>query len=310
MIERKALIFNIQKYNMYDGPGVRTMVFFKGCPLHCLWCSNPEGQTRRFEVLHKRNNCVFCGACGPVCPAGIHRLGPGGREHEVRRDVECIGCRECEKACPNAALAIVGESRTISDLLDIVEEDRPFYETSGGGLTLGGGEALAQPEAAVSLLAACRQRGINTAVETCGYTKPEVILRAAEVTDTFLYDVKHMDSERHYRLTGVRNETILGNLKLLLENRRNVKIRMPLLKGLNDDNETMERLVRFLRPYKEHRNFKGVDLLPYHKMGVGKYAQLGLEYPLTGDPVLGDGDIARLEEFFRRQNFQVTVVRH
>lgn len=309
MIERKALIFNIQKYNMYDGPGVRTLVFFKGCPLRCTWCSNPEGQLKRFQVLFKRNQCVDCGACVPVCPAGIHRMTPQGR-HEVGREPECVGCRACEQVCREKALAIVGEKRSIADLMEVIEEDRPFYEMSGGGVTLGGGEVLMQPEAATSLLMACKQRGINTAIETCGYARPETIEKVAEYVDLFLYDVKHMDSDRHHELTGVRNEMILRNLVWLLENRHNVKIRMPLLKGCNDGEAELSKVVDFLGPYRDYKNFKGVDLLPYHKMGVGKYGQLDMEYPVKGDPKLSEANLERIEERIRAYNFPVSVVRH
>jgi len=309
VIERKALIFNIQKYNMYDGPGVRTLVFFKGCPLRCEWCSNPEGQYRRFQVLFKKNACVHCGACVPVCPSGIHRSSPG-TGHEIARDLECVGCRRCEKVCPEQALAIVGERKTISELMDIIEEDRPFYEMSGGGVTLGGGEVLMQPEAAASLLQVCKRRGINTAIETCGYARPETIEKVAGFVDLFLYDVKHMDSDKHHQLTGVRNEMILGNLKWLLENRCNVKIRMPLLKGCNDGESEIHQLIDFLKPYQDYKNFKGVDLLPYHKMGVNKYDQLGWEYPIEGDPKLSDADLERIEGWIRKYDFPVSVVRH
>ncbi len=310
MIERKALIFNIQKYNMYDGPGVRTLVFFKGCPLRCKWCSNPEGQLRRFQVLFKRDSCVHCGACVPVCPVGIHSMGPGNSSHRISRDIECIGCRKCEEACPSSALAVVGEQKTISELVDIIEEDRPFYETSGGGVTLGGGEALMQPEAAANVLMVCKQRGINTAMETCGYARPEALMKVAEFTDLFLFDLKHMDPDRHYELTGVRNERILSNLQLLLENKHNVKVRVPLLKGVNDSPDEMEQMIRFLRPYQEYKNFKGIDLLPYHKMGVGKYAQLDWDYPITGDPKLTDEDLGRVESCIRKYDFPVSVIRH
>ncbi len=309
MIERKALIFNIQKYNMYDGPGVRTLVFFKGCPLRCKWCSNPEGQLRAFQALYKKNFCVNCGACVPACPVGIHRMSAKG-EHEIARDVECVGCRKCEEACTAGALAISGERKSISELLAIVEEDKPFYETSGGGLTLGGGEALMQPEAAANLLGACKDKGINTAMETCGYARPENLLKVAECTDLFLFDIKHMDPERHCDLTGVRNETILGNLETLLEKRSAVKVRLPLLKGLNDGGDNLQRLIRFLRPHLEKKNFKGVDLLPYHKMGVGKYGQLDWEYPLAGDYALSEADLARIQGLLARENIPVSIVRH
>lgn len=307
-MERKALIFNIQKYNLYDGPGIRTLVFFKGCPLRCLWCSNPEGQVRAYQILFKKDRCVNCGACAAVCPAGVHVMADS--RHEIRREVECVGCRACEKACTQTALSISGEYRTISEIMEVIEEDRPFYQSSGGGVTLGGGEVLMQPEAAVNLLTTCKERGINTAIETCGYARAEVVRRAAEVTDLFLFDVKHMNSDRHYQLTGVRNELILENLRWLLENRCNVKVRVPLLRGVNDSGSDIEAMVRFLAPYKDHRNCKGIDLLPYHKMGVNKYAQLGREYPMPGDPALDEAGLARVEDIIRRYDFPVTVIRH
>ena len=307
-MERKALIFNIQKYNLYDGPGIRTLVFFKGCPLRCLWCSNPEGQVRAYQILFKKDRCVNCGACAAVCPAGVHVMADS--RHEIRREVECVGCRACEKACTQTALSISGEYRTISEIMEVSEEDRPFYQSSGGGVTLGGGEVLMQPEAAVNLLTTCKERGINTAIETCGYARAEVVRRAAEVTDLFLFDVKHMNSDRHYQLTGVRNELILENLRWLLENRCNVKVRVPLLRGVNDSESDIEAMVRFLAPYKDHRNCKGIDLLPYHKMGVNKYAQLGREYPMPGDPALDEAGLARVEDIIRRYDFPVTVIRH
>lgn len=294
---------------MYDGPGVRTLVFFQGCPLRCDWCSNPEGQLRGFQILFKKDQCTHCGGCVPVCPVGIHRMDATGK-HVVDRDISCVGCRKCEKACPESALAIVGESKTIAEIADIIEEDRPFYETSGGGATLGGGEVLSQPQAASSLLQVCKQRGINTAIETCGYARPEVIEKVADHVDLFLYDVKHMDSDKHHELTGVRNEMILENLKWLLDNRYNVKIRMPLLKGVNDGEPEILQLVEFLKPYQDLNNFKGVDLLPYHKMGVNKYNQLGWEYPIEGDPKLSEADLDRIEKCIRKYDFPVSVVRH
>lgn len=310
MIERKARIFNIQKYNMYDGPGVRTLVFFKGCPLRCKWCSNPEGQKRGYQVLFKKDNCVNCGACVSVCPVGMHRIRPDDGVHEIVKGIKCTGCRKCENACASAALSIVGETKSISELMEIIEEDRPFYEVSGGGVTLGGGEVMMQPDAAVNLLAACRQRGIGTAIETCGYGKPEAFMRIAEFTDLFLFDVKHMDSDRHLELTGVRNETILNNLTNLLNNRHNVKVRVPLLKNVNDCDDDIRQLVDFLSPFRDYKNFKGIDLLPYHKMGVNKYNQLGWDYPVEGDPALSDEDLDRIEAQIKKYNFPVSVIRH
>jgi choline TMA-lyase-activating enzyme len=312
MIERKALIANVQKYNMYDGPGVRTLVFFKGCPLRCKWCSNPENLERKYQIMYKRNSCVDCGACVSVCPVGIHRISKENSQHEINRCIECIGCRKCEEVCPESALSISGDVKTISELLEIIEEDRMFYQLSGGGVTVGGGDPLMQPDAVANLLMACKQDGINTAVETSGYAKLESLLQIAEFTDLFLFDIKHIDSEKHYELTGVRNEQILKNLKELLHRRYNVKIRMPILKGLNDGQKDIEGVIRFLLPYREYKNFKGIDLLPYHKFGVNKYKQLGKEYPLEGtpDPSLSSEDMNKIESWIKEYDLPVTVMNH
>lgn len=309
LIERKATIFNIQKYNMYDGPGVRTLVFFQGCPLRCKWCANPEGLMKKSRVLFKKNLCQDCGACVNVCPVGIHKMGADGT-HLIDRTKDCIGCGKCEEACYNSAISIVGEQKSISEILKIVEEDRPFYETSGGGVTLGGGEVLMQPEAALSLLMACKNEGINTAIETCGYTSSSVIEKVAEFVDLFLFDLKQIDSEKHFYWTGVRNEQIIKNLKYLLENKYNVHIRLPLLKGVNDSKEDIEKLVELLLPYKNYKNLKGVDLLPYHKMGVNKYNQLGMEYAIKEDPSLSSEDLERIEGYIKNSGMSVKVIRH
>lgn len=310
IMERKATIFNIQKYNMYDGDGIRTLIFFQGCPLRCKWCANPEGLAKRHRVMYKRDLCVNCGACVSVCPVSIHSISNKTLKHEVNRDIDCIGCGKCQEACYKSALSIVGEVKTISELLEIIEEDRTFYELSGGGVTLGGGEVLMQPEAACSLLMACKQVGINTAIETCGYAKLESVLKVAEFTDLFLFDIKQIDSEKHFQLTGVRNERILENLQELLRRKYNVKIRMPLLKGINDSEEEIEKTMKLLMPYKDYKNFKGIDLLPYHKMGVNKYNQLGIEYPIKGDPSLKSEDLDNIESWIKKYDLLVKVIRH
>lgn len=311
-IERKALIANVQKYNMHDGPGVRTLIFFKGCPLRCKWCSNPENLEKKFKVMYKRSACIECGACVSVCPAGIHSISGASGAHEINHSLECIGCRKCEEVCPENALSISGEVKTISELLEVIEEDRTFYDLSGGGVTVGGGDPILQPDAVTNLLMACKKEGINTAVETSGYGRTETLLQIAEFTDLFLYDIKHIDSQKHYELTGVRNDQILKNLKELIHRRFNVKIRMPLLKGLNDSRADIQGVIDFLIPFRDCKNFKGVDLLPYHKLGVNKYRQLGMEYPLENvpDPALESEDLSRIEKMFIEHNFQVQVLSH
>ena len=294
---------------MYDGPGVRTLVFFKGCPLRCKWCSNPEGLERKYQIMFKPTMCVSCGSCVPVCPQKIHSISSSG-EHIIDRSIDCIGCGQCVEACIPDALKVAGEQVPISELLEYVAQDRAFYDQSGGGVTLGGGEVTSQPEAAINLLQACKQEGLHTAIETCGYTKKETILRFAEYVDLFLFDLKHIDPDRHFELTGVRNEMILENLEELIMKRNHVKVRMHMLKGINDSEAEIRGVIEFLKPFREFKNFEGIDLLPYHKLGVNKYVQLGMDYPIEGDPSLDDADLDRIEGWIREYDFPVSVIRH
>lgn len=308
-IERQAMIFNVQKYSLYDGPGIRTIVFFKGCPLSCQWCANPEGLERKFQVMYKESVCSDCRACVEVCPMGIHYMDENDH-HQVRRDIACNGCRACVDVCPMAALNITGEIKTISELMEVIHEDDAFYEQSGGGVTLSGGECTAQPEAALALLKACRADGINTAVETCGHSLMDRLMQMAEYINLFLFDLKHMDPVRHNELTGISNEKILENLQEVLKAGYQVQIRMPMLKMINDSYEEIKQIIDFLLPYKEYPNFLGIDLLPYHKLGVNKYGQLGMDYPVEGDPSLSETDLDRIEGWIKEYAFPVRIVRH
>lgn len=309
MIERKARIFNIQKYSIYDGPGIRTLVFFKGCPLRCKWCSNPEGLEKRYQVMYLKDLCIDCGACQRVCPKGIHQV-TEAQGHQINREKECIACRACEAACPKKAVSIAGIERTISQVLKVILQDQLFYQTSGGGVTLGGGEVSMQPEFASNLLMECKALGIHTAIETCGYAKWPGIQMIAEFTDLFLYDLKHIDSERHYEYTGVRNERILENLHKLITGGYTVKVRMPLMKGLNQDQDTIRKTIEHLMPYKKYHNFQGIDLLPYHKLGVNKYKQLDMIYTIDSDLSLLDEDLDRIETQISEYDFPVKIIRH
>lgn len=310
-MEQKATIFNIQKYNLYDGPGVRTLIFFQGCPLRCKWCANPEGLERRPRLMFKAASCINCAACVVACPQGIHKLNEQGN-HVIdwQWSNTCTGCGACVSACKQNALSIVGETKTVSELVDIIMEDKLFYDISGGGVTLGGGEVLMQPEAAAALLKACKQEGIHTAIETCGFARREDILNVAQYVDLFLFDLKHLDSRRHKELTGIANEQILENLETLLIKNYNVKIRMPLLKNINDSREEIQAVAETLKPYRTMPNFQGIDLLPYHKLGVNKYQQLGKTYAIEGDPSLSETDLDRIESWIRQYNLPVRVIRH
>ena len=310
IIEREVAIFNVQKYNMHDGPGVRTLVFFQGCPLRCKWCSNPEGLEKNCQVMFKQKLCIDCGACISVCPVEIHSIGKIDNKHSIDRNITCVGCRKCMDVCISSALSIVGEKKRISELYEIIEEDKKFYELSGGGVTLGGGEVLMQSEAAANLLMVCKQEGINTAVETCGYARLNSLLKVAEFTDLFLFDLKHTDSQRHFELTGVHNELILQNLEELIHRRYDVKIRIPLLKGINDSKKEINEIVNLLLPYRNYKNFKGIDLLPYHKLGVNKYKQLGLEYKIKEDLSLNVDELKRIENYITKYDISINIIRH
>ena len=306
-LERKARIFNVQKYSIYDGPGIRTLIFFKGCPLRCRWCSNPEGLERNYQVMYKQDLCVDCGNCVSVCPENIHYFESG---HKINRSLVCRGCRSCETACPQRALSIAGRDMAISEVLEIIQQDTLFYFSSGGGVILGGGEVTMQPEFAANLLMECKSLGIHTAIETCGYAKTDSLLMTAQFTDLFLYDLKHIDSAKHYELTGVRNERILDNLAELIQRGFQVKVRMPLLKGLNDGIDTIRQTMSFLQRFHNYKNFQGVDLLPYHKLGVNKYKQLAMNYTISEDLSFQAEELEHLAGIIKDFNLQVNIIKH
>jgi len=252
---------------MHDGPGLRTVVFLKGCPLRCLWCHNPETQHRERELLFDPRKCIGCGLCEPVCPGGVHRF---AEEHGVMRE-NCIACGNCLAVCPTCALELCGRNRSPEELLDEVRRDQAFYGTDGG-VTLSGGEPFAQPGGALAFLEACKEAGLGTAVETCGYFDPEILPRAVPVTDLFLFDVKDTDPERHRRNTGVSNEKILKNLRALDALGAKIRLRCILLKGINDTPEHYAAVAELAGSLK---GCTGVDVLPYHAYGGSKQIPLG-----------------------------------
>jgi pyruvate formate lyase activating enzyme len=221
-----------------------------------------------------------------------------------------VGCHNCDTICPKRALSIAGADKTISEVLEIIQQDALFYQSSGGGVTLGGGEVTAQPEFAANLLMECKHMGIHTAIETCGYAKLDSLLMVAQFTDLFLYDIKHIDSDKHYELTGVRNERILDNLTELIRRGLNVKIRMPLIRGMNDSIETIRRTMEFLLPFNNYKNFQGIDLLPYHKLGINKYKQLDMKYPITDDLSFKADELDHIAEVIKDYDLQVKIIKH
>ena len=236
MIAKQELtgrIFNIQKYSIYDGDGIRTLVFFKGCNIRCPWCANPEGLNSQFQVMFSHDKCINCGDCVSVCPAGIHYRAEenGEMKHFVNRNKDCIGCRKCEEICTQNALDIMGKDVTVSELMEIIMQDYDFYISSGGGVTIGGGEMSLQTDFAVALFSECKKMMINTAVETQGTTPLANYQKLAPVTDTFLFDIKQINSEHHKAMLGIGNEGIRRNLEWLVDSGANVIVRMPLIRG-------------------------------------------------------------------------------
>lgn len=268
MTELQGMIFDIRKFSLHDGPGIRTTVFFKGCPLSCWWCHNPESQSAAQELMLWNARCTQCGSCLPSCP--LNAIDRWDGQVMTNRQT-CIVCASCMDACSNDARQVVGSKITVDAVMREVERERPFYEESGGGVTFSGGEPLAQR----TFLAACLRRSkeleIHTAVDTSGYTPWDFLDGLRADVDLFLYDLKVMDEIRHREMTGVGNSLILRNLRKLSERGHRIIVRVPVIPGVNDDAENMERLAEFTSSLP---NLERVDLLPFHQTAAGKYQRL------------------------------------
>ena len=265
-------VFNIQHYSIHDGPGIRTNVFFKGCPLRCLWCSNPESQQPVPQLMFRADHCTGCGACISVCPVSAISF----RDRIVQNDrTLCTGCGACVEVCPNEAREIVGALTTAGAVFDEVAQDTLFY-AEDGGVTLTGGEMLAQPVFASAILRLCRQAKIHTAIETCGFADWNVLADVLQYTDLVLYDLKEMDPIRHKEYTGVDNKRILENLKLANDRMDcEIWVRVPIIPGYNDDKENLLATAHFVKDNLQ--KCTQVHLLPFHRLGEGKYEQLEKE---------------------------------
>ena len=269
-------IFDIQRYSINDGPGIRTTVFFKGCPLSCLWCDNPESQTNSPQLLYLRSMCVNCHRCVAVCPTGATKAEMNGSGNIIIDRSLCQACGKCVEVCYQDARVIMGKQMTVEQVFDVVKKDTLFYRNSGGGVTCSGGEPTHQPVFLKSLLTRCQEAGLHTALDTCGYVDWKTMEEALEHVDLVLYDIKHMDSEEHRRLTGVGNELILGNLEKMAKS-KSIWVRIPLIPDYNDSEENIRATGEFL----SRIGIQKVDVAPYHQLGMGKYERLGLVYALT-----------------------------
>lgn len=269
---RTGLVLDVLRGSLHDGPGIRTTVFLKGCPLRCVWCHNPESQAAAPVVSFRAEACTGCGACAAVCPHGVHRVAPPP-EHTLDR-TRCTGCGVCVAACPAGALERKGERRSAGAVFDEVAADRAYCEATGGGMTLSGGEPLAQPDFACALLRLARDAGISTAVETCGHVSWRTLEATLGLTDLYLYDCKGIDAARHRENTGADNALILENLERLIAAGARVALRCPLVPGRNDAEADLRALAAFRAALGSR--VEGMEIMPYHRSGNAKAVRTGM----------------------------------
>jgi pyruvate formate lyase activating enzyme len=272
----QPLIFDIKRYSINDGPGIRATIFFKGCPLHCQWCHNPESISPKVQKLFTAAKCIGCGECCRVCPESACRLALDG----VVTDGElCTLCGKCAEVCPTLATEMSGRYYSVAELLEVVKKERPFFDQSGGGVTFSGGEPLLYPEFLIEVLEACGSQNVHRAVDTSGFVKKETLLKAAQHTDLFLYDLKMIDPEKHKHYTGVDNRLILDNLAALAEYGSEIQVRIPLIGGVNDDDDSVVAMATYLADLPGEK--RAVSLLPFHDVAKGKDEKLGRERDLA-----------------------------
>lgn len=290
----KGILFNIQKFSIHDGPGIRTTLFLKGCPLRCQWCANPESQLAKIQILYHQEDCLHCLNCIQLCPT--HAL--THQDQCIHVDFnKCIGCLECVKNCPGHALSNEGEYKSVEEVVAICLQDLPFYEESGGGITISGGEGMSQPDFLRELLPALKKHNLHLAIETTGYVPEDLFHELAPMFDLLLFDIKHADSKKHQTGTKVGNELIRKNLKWAIEQHIEILPRIPVIPHFNDSLDDAKLIATYLKEL----GLKKVQLLPFHQMGEKKYQLLHRNYAYENTKALHPEDLLSYQQIFTDQ---------
>ena len=291
-----GIVFNIQRFSLHDGPGIRTIVFLKGCPLRCPWCANPESQLPEPSILYNKTKCIHCESCVAVCESKAIR--PNYYEVDRIDKSKCILCGKCTDICPTEALFLKGKLMSVEEVIAEVEKDRRVYQTSGGGVTFSGGEPFVQYEFLLNLLSAMKAVGISTAIETTGAVSWDILKESIPYTDYYLYDIKHADPKKHNAVIGMGNELILENMRRLSLETKGLVLRMPLIPGFNEDIENVKATARIVKEL----NLKSISVLPYHNFGESKYDFMNIPYtmPSFSNEEIDNAVNAAVAEFQRQ----------